>query len=145
MDSDNPKNQDEHAGSLTPDNHDVLRRDLAALSLSQKDSKTKDSETRDTNRSGKEEEEEHTEPGASKPGERPRIYRINTLNEDGDSVGDEDEDEEGSNISPDQLFDIVFNLDTPREVDLKVSIKGDFNVTILYGWDDRWLYGRYLS
>ncbi|KAL2788367.1 hypothetical protein BJX66DRAFT_261046 [Aspergillus keveii] len=131
MDSDNPKNQDEHAGSSTPDNHDVLRRDLAALSLSQKDSRTKNSETRDTNRSGKEEEEEHTEPGASKPGERPRIYRINTLNEDGDSVGEEDEDEEGSNISPDQLFDIVFNLDTPREVDLKVSIKGDFNVTIL--------------
>ncbi|KAL3490442.1 hypothetical protein BJX62DRAFT_139322 [Aspergillus germanicus] len=134
MDSDNPKNQDEHAGSSTPDTHDALLHDLAALSLSQNDSKTEDLETKDTNRSEEEEEEEeekHTEPGVSKPGERPRIYRINTLNEDGDSVDDEDEAEEGSNISPDQLFDIVFNLDTPREVDLKVSIKGDFNVTIL--------------
>jgi hypothetical protein len=141
MNSDNPQNQDEHAASSTPDNHDALRRGLATLSLSQTDSSSEDLKAKDTDRPTVEsEEKKDTGSGASIPGERPRIYRINTLNEDGDSIEDEDENEdrEGSNISPDQLFDIVFNLDTPREVDLKVSIKGDFNVTILYDCDDIW-------
>ncbi|KAJ0415718.1 hypothetical protein BJY00DRAFT_317537 [Aspergillus carlsbadensis] len=135
MNPNNPENQDEHAGSSTPDNHDAFRRNLANLSLSQEDSNTEDPKAKDTERPVEDVEKKDTQSGASKPGERPRIYRINTLNENGDSVDDEDDDEEGSNISPDQLFGIVFNLDTPREVDLKVSIKGDFNVTILYGWD----------
>ncbi|KAL3462287.1 hypothetical protein BJX64DRAFT_259252 [Aspergillus heterothallicus] len=119
-----------NASGSTPDNHDTIRRDLARLSLSQNSPGTEDHRTNST-KSDEDEEQEHNKPGPSGASERPRIYRINTLNKDGESVDDEGEDEEGSNIRPDQLFDIVFNLDTPREVDLKVSIKGDFNVTIL--------------
>ncbi|KAL2811651.1 hypothetical protein BJX63DRAFT_270072 [Aspergillus granulosus] len=134
MNSDSPENKDrnkDNAARITPDNPDALRRDLAKVSLSQEDWNTEDLQIKDTAETEEDEDQEHDEPGASESSETPKIYRINTLNKNGDSVGDEDYNKEGSNIRPDQLFDIVFNLDAPREVDLKVSIKGDFNVTIL--------------
>ncbi|KAL4803193.1 hypothetical protein BDV18DRAFT_145343 [Aspergillus unguis] len=58
-------------------------------------------------------------------------YRINTLRRDSDEPDSEDQGEESSSIKPDDLLNIVFNFDMPREVNLNVKIKGDFNVTVL--------------
>ncbi|KAL2847428.1 hypothetical protein BJY01DRAFT_246795 [Aspergillus pseudoustus] len=141
MNSDSPKDQDERnvaSGSSSPDNNDAVRHGLARLSTSWEDSETEDP-PKGTRMSTDDEEQEHDEPAADEPSAKPRIYRINTLNKDGDSVDDEEDDEEGSNIRPDELFDIVFNLDTPLDIDLKVSIQGEFNVTILYDRSDKFM------
>ncbi|KAL4951060.1 hypothetical protein BDW69DRAFT_45471 [Aspergillus filifer] len=70
---------------------------------------------------------------------RPHRYKIHTLRQGSDEpdrfISDDDEgagDGEGSrDVDPDELLKHLFTFDAPREIDLKVKIKGDFCVTVL--------------
>ncbi|KAL4792834.1 hypothetical protein BDV19DRAFT_367846 [Aspergillus venezuelensis] len=71
---------------------------------------------------------------------RPHRYKIHTLRQGSDEpdrfISDDDDegaqDEDGSrDVDPDELLKHLFTFDAPREIDLKVKIKGDFCVTVL--------------
>ncbi|KAL4935780.1 hypothetical protein BDV06DRAFT_228496 [Aspergillus oleicola] len=137
----------------TPDTRQV-QHNLADLSLSRDNSGTTDGG--DTNTNSKEplgkhqkqkpkdipatekEDDEDEDDSTFQP--RPHRYKIHTLRQGSDepdrSVPGEDdgeagEAEESRDVDPDELLKHLFTFDAPREIDLKVKIKGDFNVTVL--------------
>ncbi|KAL4911889.1 hypothetical protein BDW62DRAFT_195930 [Aspergillus aurantiobrunneus] len=126
MEPGSPENHDDNC-SLTPQTPGALQRQLEGLSLSQEDSNTQGPGLNPANQSNQ--DREHDEPDVREEGSS-RIYRISTRRKDSDEP--EPEEEKGSsNVKPDELLNILFNFDAPREIDLSVKIKGDFNVTIL--------------
>ncbi|KAL4967622.1 uncharacterized protein BDV14DRAFT_168897, partial [Aspergillus stella-maris] len=136
----------------TPDTRQV-QDSLAALSLSTDDSaskKEKEQENTKPNESPQSNQQEkpkdtsapNSEDSDSDPDfqPRPHRYKIHTLRQGSDEpdrfISDDDEegaaDEDGSrDVDPDELLKHLFTFDAPREIDLKVKIKGDFCVTVL--------------
>ncbi|KAL2825282.1 hypothetical protein BDW59DRAFT_146342 [Aspergillus cavernicola] len=139
MESNSPENHDDsHENdpiNSTPDeDHDAIQNRLANLSLYRADSNKGENPDSNEPNIKKKQQQAHVELDTSEEGGSTRTYTINTLPQDKDSgePEEEEEDQETRNIRPDELLGIIFNFDTPREIDLNVKIKGDFNVTILY-------------
>ncbi|KAI9372630.1 hypothetical protein BJX61DRAFT_542501 [Aspergillus egyptiacus] len=130
METNRPEDADRNnPANPTPETQDTNDR-LARLSLSEESSHAGDGpESNESQKPGEKDRRERAAPDASDEEENTRTYRISTLVQGEDP--DADEQRQERNIRPDELFDIVFNFDAPREIDLKVKIKGDFNVTFL--------------
>lgn len=125
-----------------PETPEEVQRRMAGLSISQETYNTNDSTSSGPGHSNKHQEHE-SEPEQGQrqarvddelgtEDESSRTFRINTLRGDADEPDDDEEQEESRNIEPDELKNILFSFETPREVDLRVKISGDLNVTILY-------------
>lgn len=132
-----PRSPENHNGHRNSSNPSPEARDLphglANLSLDQQPStENNTSSSNHSIRSPQEDGQGNTSDQRGNEDETAKTYRINKLSPDSDvpDSGEQD-DEESSNVKPDELLNIVFNFDMPREVDLKVKIKGDFNVTVL--------------
>ncbi|KAL5340362.1 hypothetical protein BJX70DRAFT_124737 [Aspergillus crustosus] len=145
MEPNSSKDYDAHGShepvDSTPDeNRDALPKEMESLSLSQdkethgnptlNDPDQSDHKVDQGEEQGQEKEQDHNK-AESNEEESARTYRIHKLTLRRDSDDPDEEEQESSNLRPEDLYDIVFNFDTPREVDLKVKIKGEFNVTIL--------------
>ncbi|KAL4876618.1 hypothetical protein BJY04DRAFT_140914 [Aspergillus karnatakaensis] len=142
MEHNSPKDSDNNnANPSQSRSQETLPSQMKNLSLSEENiglkkeslprGETNQSDLRQEQNQQREERQEESKPNVSED-ESSRTYRINkfTLRRDSDNP-DEEEEQESSNLRPEDLYDIVLNFDTPREVDLKVKIKGDFNVTLL--------------
>jgi hypothetical protein len=140
MESRSPKdhgthNDDKVKPNSTPDgNHGTLPKQMEKLSLSKENVNQEDTGLNNPVQSDHQQEQEMDQDDnnndASEDGTS-KTYRVNKFTMRRDSNDPDEEEQESSNLKPEELYDIVFNFDTPREVDLKVEIKGDFNVTIL--------------
>ncbi|KAL4865351.1 hypothetical protein BDV12DRAFT_150009 [Aspergillus spectabilis] len=132
---DHGTNNDDKPVNPTPDeNHDTLLEQMGSLSLSHENVNQEDSGLNKTVQSDHQQEQEKDQDdndNDTSEDETSKTYRIDKFTMRRDSDDPDEEEQESSNLKPEELYDIVFNLDTPREVDLKVKIKGDFNVTIL--------------
>ncbi|KAL4927303.1 uncharacterized protein BDV17DRAFT_267348 [Aspergillus undulatus] len=133
-----PKDQDDDGANAdsTPETFEALQRPLAGLSLSCEDTKEANSSSHSSEptKPGLRQKQDSDKPDLTeKDNEDSKTYKINILRRDSDEVDSdsEEEEQESSSIKPDELLNVIFNFDTPREIDLKVKIKGDFNVTIL--------------
>ncbi|KAL4784047.1 hypothetical protein BJX76DRAFT_328159 [Aspergillus varians] len=135
MESRSPKDEDGQNNSNShdsaPENPEAVRRHLAEFSISQGASKTESSDSNEPIQSSRQQEQAHDGPDTGEE-RSSRTYRINTLRRDSDEPEEQEQGGESSNIKPDELLNVLFDFDTPREINLNVKIKGDFNVTILY-------------
>lgn len=154
MDRKDPKAHDNREGDgngdgkdSIPETHDEVQRRIAGLSISQETHNADDSTPSGSDHSTKPQEDEFKQEQEQEQQQRrqarvddelgtedesSRTFRINTLRGDADEPDDAEEQEESRNIEPDELKNILFSFETPREVDLRVKISGDLNVTILY-------------
>lgn len=160
MDQKGPKGRGNRDGddngdgkSSIPETPEEVQR-LAGLSISQETHNTNDSTPSGSDHSNKPQEDE-SEQGQRQArvddelgteDESSRTFRINTLRGGADEQDNYEEQEETKNIEPDELKNILFSFETPREVDLRVKISGDLNVTILYvPWLKVFLHGSGLT
>ncbi|OJJ07073.1 hypothetical protein ASPVEDRAFT_33317 [Aspergillus versicolor CBS 583.65] len=147
MDQKGPKGRDNRDGddnddgkSSTPETPEEVQRRIAGLSISQETHNTNDSTSSRSDHSNKPQEDKYeqgqrqarVDDELGTEDESSRTFRINTLRGDADEQDNDEEQEETRKIEPDELKNILFSFETPREVDLRVKISGDLNVTILY-------------
>ncbi|KAL4992758.1 hypothetical protein BDW68DRAFT_1286 [Aspergillus falconensis] len=132
MESRSPKDHGKHGSSSdsTLEVDDALQHRLLRLSLSNPNTECPSRDEPKQISRPQPEEQAPEEPSTSKEGSSV-THRISFLRTDSDEPASEEQEEEDSDIEPEELLKTVFSIDMPREVEVRAKIKGDFTVRIL--------------
>ncbi|KAL6231908.1 hypothetical protein BDW75DRAFT_243461 [Aspergillus navahoensis] len=132
MESSSQKDHGKHGNTndSTPETNDALQHRLSRLSLTEPNTECPGTDEQNQTSGPKPEEQGPEEPSTGKEGSSV-THRISSLRMDSDEPSSDEQEEEDSDIEPEELLKTVLSIDMPREIEVRAKIKGDFTVRIL--------------